>query len=79
MELSAKSALIHCDVEKMFVPEPLNNIKLNFFMPMQSTISEDVYAKVLSQAIDEKSLYIQFTSIPMKIKAQLMELYESQH
>jgi PAS domain S-box-containing protein len=77
VKLSAKSALIYCDVEKAFLPEPLSNIKLNFFMPMQSTLSEDIYAKVLRQAIHENHLYIQFTSVPMKVKAQLAELYES--
>ena len=58
VKLSGNRALIYCDVEKILVPEPLDNLKLNFFLPKQSTITEAIYAKVLSYAIYEKSLYI---------------------
>jgi PAS domain S-box-containing protein len=77
VKLSGKRALIYCDVAQILVPEPLDNLKLNFFLPKQATITEDIYAKVLSHAISEKSLYIQFTGIPLTVKAQLANIYES--
>jgi PAS domain S-box-containing protein len=79
LKLSAKSALIHCDVKTMLVPEVLKNLKLNFFMPNESKLSEDIYVKVISQANEAKNLYIQFTSVPMSVKALLVEIYESLH
>jgi class 3 adenylate cyclase/PAS domain-containing protein len=77
VKLSGKSALIRCDIDKdYFLPEPLNNLKINLFMPNQAATSDDLYAKVLSKAVDENSLYIHFTAIPTNIKAQLAALYK---
>jgi hemerythrin-like metal-binding protein/PAS domain S-box-containing protein len=67
LKLSAKRALIRCQVEKEFIPEPLNNLKINFLKPNQSGASEDLYAKVLKQGPQENSLYIHFTSLSTAI------------
>jgi len=73
VKLSAKSALISCDVETDCLPKPLTNLKLNLVGLYHSATCEDLYAKVLSQGIDENSLYIRFTSsIPNNTKEQLM-------
>jgi PAS domain S-box-containing protein len=77
-KLSAKRALMRCDVEKNLIPQSLSNLKINLFLSKQSAASEDIYAKVLSKAVDENSLYIQFTSLPTKIRTQLAKLYHSQ-
>ena len=72
MKLSTKSALICCHSKEGFViPEPLSNIKLNFFMPEKS---EDVYAKVLSKKSEKCSFYIHFTAISLDVKKQIEEL-----
>ena len=60
------------------VPVPLSNIKLNFININNSgEISADIYAKVLSQSIDDGSFYVSFTAIPSSEKDWLSALYES--
>jgi len=76
IKLSATGALICCDVEKDLFPEPLCNLKINFVLPNISEKHDDIYAKVLSHGIDEKSLYLHFTSIPIHVKTQLVALYK---
>lgn len=76
LKLSAKGAIISCEVEKDFVPEALNNIILNLFMPNQSAPTKDIYAKVI-KVLDNNHLCIHFTSIPVEINAQITELYQS--
>ncbi|HEC84719.1 MAG: hypothetical protein DRR08_16985 [Candidatus Parabeggiatoa sp. nov. 2] len=76
LKLSAKSALIHCEVEKSLMPEPLNNLKINLLIPGQSAASEDIYAKVLSKEVDEKHLHVRFTAaIPTEVTRQFVALY----
>ncbi len=76
LKLSAKSALIRCEVENDLLPEALNNIKINLNMPGSTATSEDIYAKVLSHKPD--GLHIRFTSsIPVNIKAEMEALCQS--
>jgi len=76
LKLSATGALICCDVEKNLFPEPLCNLKINLLLPNLSEKYGDIYAKVLSHGVDEKSLYLHFTSIPIHVKTQLVALYK---
>jgi class 3 adenylate cyclase len=70
LKLSVKGALIACEVEPDLVPEPLENIKLNLLIPGQSTVTEDIYAKVLSKKADDY-LFLRFTGISLNITQQL--------
>ena len=78
VKLSAKNALVRCDnsVESN-LPEPMSNIQLNLSMPNQSTVSEDVYAKVLKIDTEINSFYLRFTAKPPKVEAELEALYKS--
>ena len=73
LKLSAKSALISCEDEKIFL-KPMNNLKINLITSHTSITKDDIYAKVLSNGIDENTLYIGFTNIPIKIKARLITI-----
>ncbi len=75
-KLSPNGALIRCDLEKALLPKMLNNLKINFNLPNSQVANEDVYAKVLSDGESENTLHIHFTSIPRKIKAQLVALFK---
>ncbi|MDM8563531.1 adenylate/guanylate cyclase domain-containing protein, partial [Candidatus Marithioploca araucensis] len=80
-KLSPKGALIRSDVEKALFPKMLNNLKINFNLPNSKMADEDVYAKVLSDNMlsdgeNENILHIHFTSIPRKVKAQLVALFK---
>jgi hemerythrin-like metal-binding protein len=74
-KLSPKGALIRCNVEKALLPKMLNNLKINFNLPNSQVADEDVYAKVLSDGESENALHVHFTSLPKKIKAQLVALF----
>jgi hemerythrin-like metal-binding protein/PAS domain S-box-containing protein len=76
LKLSATGALIRCDVEKNLLPAPLDNLKMHLVLPNASSNHDDIYAKVLSHGVDEKSLYIHFTNMPIHIKARLVALYK---
>lgn len=77
VKLSAKGALVDCDkTTKHLVPESMNNLKLNLFMPNHSVASEDVYAKVLNVAPDGNRFRIHFTSKPENIEAELDAIYQ---
>ncbi|WP_013320338.1 CHASE2 domain-containing protein [Gloeothece verrucosa] len=76
--LSAKRALIKIDNNSQEIPEGLTNIKLNLLFEQQfSELREDVYAKVLDQAAEPGSFYIQFTAKPPAIAAKLESIYQS--
>ncbi len=75
VKLSNNGAIIRCEVEKDLLPEPLENIRINLIIWQNSSItSEDIYAKVLSQEFDGRSLRINFTSISVDIRAHLVAL-----
>lgn len=76
VKLSANGALIHCDEKEEFVPEILDNIKINLSLPRQSLAGEDIYAKVLSKTVDENNFHIRFTSISMESINHLITLCE---
>jgi len=75
-KLSPKGALILCDVEKALLPSVLSNLKIHFNLPNSQVADEDVYAKVLSYGENENTLHVHFTSIPRKVKAQLLALFK---
>ncbi|MUG95833.1 CHASE2 domain-containing protein [Scytonema sp. UIC 10036] len=73
VKLSVKGAQI-CN-NNPIVLQPFTNLKLNFFMNPNSTISEDTYAKVLDKTAEADSFYIRFTNIPPEVEAHLMALH----
>ena len=79
VKLSAKGAELRSDnPEKYTVPEPMSNIKLNFFTSEHTVqVSGDIYAKVLKKNPDEGSFCIHFTSLPPDIEVMLKNLYKS--
>ena len=75
LKLSTNGALIHCEAKKDLLPKPLENIRINLVMLQNSSItSEDIYAKVLTQEIDGRSLSVNFTSISVDLRAYLVAL-----
>jgi adenylate cyclase len=80
IHLSAKGALVktHQQSENNGQPKPLANLKLNLLSPdPDSSVSEDVYAKVLEKPADPGNFYIQFTSKPPAVEAKLESIYKS--
>jgi adenylate cyclase len=79
VKLSAKGAELRSDnPEKYTVPEPMSNIKLNFFTSEHAVqLSDDIYAKVLKKDSDNGSFCIHFTSLPPDIEVMLKNLYKS--
>jgi adenylate cyclase len=77
IQLSAKNALIKLEDPEMTIPEPLSNIKINFFEFNSEPITEDIYAKVLEDPAENHHFYIRFTAQPPQVKLQLDQLYET--
>lgn len=69
-KLSAKGALIRCEIEN--IPEPLTNLKVNFLTFDRLLINEDIYLKVLKQ--DKHTIYVRFTAaIPREVTKQMAQ------
>ena len=79
VKLSAKGAEVRCDrLRGESVPEPLSNIKLNLKRTYHlAEANVDIYAKVSEKSANTGSFYIDFTSIPPDVKANLDDLYKS--
>lgn len=74
IKLSIKSGQI-CSHPHQQIPPALTNIKINFLHP-DSTISEDIYAKVLDQSAENGNFYIYFTAKSANVEQQLNILYK---
>ncbi|MEC4984712.1 MAG: adenylate/guanylate cyclase domain-containing protein [Oscillatoria sp. PMC 1068.18] len=76
VQLSANAAEVRSQASGSdTLPSPLTNIKLNLFNEPEK--SEDIYAKVLSVTIEERTFLIRFTSKPPQIEAKITNLYQS--
>ncbi|KAF3884623.1 MULTISPECIES: CHASE2 domain-containing protein [Nostocales] len=72
VKLSEKGGQIYFDsIENSLKVQPFTNLKINFFLSEESTVSEDTYAKVLDKAAESNSFYIRFTNIPSEVATQL--------
>ncbi|MCF4967002.1 CHASE2 domain-containing protein [Nostoc sp. CMAA1605] len=72
VKLSATGAQIcHDSIANSVILPPFTNLKLNFFLPPHTTITEDIYAKVLDKTAEPNSFYIRFTNIPPEVAVQL--------
>ncbi|AUT00069.1 adenylate/guanylate cyclase domain-containing protein [Nostoc sp. CENA543] len=72
VKLSATGAQIcHDSTISPIVLPPFTNLKLNFFLPPHTPITEDIYAKVLDKTAEPNSFYIRFTNIPPEVAMQL--------
>ncbi|MEH2078540.1 MAG: adenylate/guanylate cyclase domain-containing protein [Nostoc sp.] len=77
VKLSAKGAQVYYEsAVNSVVLQPFTNLKLNLFMPDNTEISKDIYAKVLDKAADPDNFYICFTSLPLEVEAQLNAIHQ---
>jgi adenylate cyclase len=78
IELSAKGAKVRIhELKAGSKPSPLSNLKLNFVTPNgRVQASENIYAKVLEKAADNKSFYISFTSKSPEAEIILSKIYK---
>jgi adenylate cyclase len=77
VKLSAREAEVIVD-DAYPAPAPLTNLKLNIFIPGDSSASdEDVYAKVLEKPAVDNHFYIRFTNRPPEIESHLNKIYQS--
>jgi len=78
VQLSAKGAMIRSHQRRTDdIPSELSNIKLNLLEEDSTEISEDIYAKVLENQIEEKVFSIHFTAKSLDILVKLEALYKS--
>jgi len=74
VKLSAKGAEIRPETAEN-LPDALTPLKLN--LRINSTLSEDIYAKLLKLSTTTDHFYIQFTSVPPQIQVWLTDLYDA--
>lgn len=77
VKLSAKGAEIRPDLQNIFLPPALTNIKLNLLNENATDMSKDIYAKVLDTSVEAGSFYIRFTAKPVHIVPLLEAVYKS--
>ncbi|HIK05708.1 MAG TPA: adenylate/guanylate cyclase domain-containing protein [Trichormus sp. M33_DOE_039] len=71
IKLSAKGAQVCYDATmNSVVLQPFTNLKLNFFISKNNSMSPDTYAKVLDKKAEANTFYIHFTNIPPEVEAQ---------
>ncbi|MEH1944903.1 MAG: adenylate/guanylate cyclase domain-containing protein [Nostoc sp.] len=76
VKLSAKGAQVcYNSTVNSVVLQPFTNLKLNLFMPTNTEVSEDIYAKVSDKTAKPDNFYICFTSLPLEVEAQLNAIH----
>lgn len=79
VKLSAKGAQVcYNSAVNSVVLQPFTNLKLNLFLPNNSEMSKDIYAKVLDKTPERNNFYIYFTSLPPEVEAQLHAIHLQQ-
>ena len=78
VKLSAKGGMVRSHQRRTDdIPSELSNVKLNLLENNSTKMSEDIYAKVLENQIEERIFYIYFTAKPLNIAVKLDTLYKS--
>ncbi len=75
VKLSLKGCEIYVGEAKL--PEKFATLKLNLRLANLSSLSEDVYAKVLLKKVDSKCFRVYFTTAPESVRTELNVLYNT--
>ncbi|NEP60259.1 MAG: hypothetical protein F6K31_25200 [Symploca sp. SIO2G7] len=78
VKLSAKGAMVRSHQRRIDdIPSELSNIKLNLLEENSTQVSEDIYAKVLENQLEERIFSIYFTAKPLDVSEKLEVIYNS--
>ena len=74
-----KLSIQGAELRSEHILEPLKNIKLNLLIGTdQTTVSSDIYAKVLKKSPDEDMMFnVRFTNIPPEVRLILEQIYKA--
>jgi adenylate cyclase len=75
VKLSLKGCEIYVNSSEL--PEKFATLKLNLRLANLSSLSEDVYAKVLVKKLDSRCFSVYFTTVPESVRASLNVLYNT--